>query len=87
MNKIKCRIYSSESHLFLLISICFTNIIKLYFSLNILYFSLNVVTVDECLQLRQKIDNWGGGDIHIFAFTGLESNGFQKKLKRQNMNQ
>ena len=28
----------------------------------------------------------GGANIHIFVFTDLEKNGFQKKLIRHNMN-
>ena len=40
------------------------------------------------MQGRRKIDNWGGGggNIHIFMFTDLENNRFQKKLIMQNTN-
>ena len=40
-------------------------------------------------QWRKKIDNWGGGgggNIHIFVFTDLKNNRFQKKLIMQNTN-
>ena len=35
-------------------------------------------------QWRRKIDNWGGANIHIFVFTDLKNNRFQKKLIMQN---
>jgi hypothetical protein len=31
-------------------------------------------------------DNWGMGHIHIFVFTDLKNNRFQKKLIMQNKN-
>ena len=35
---------------------------------------------------RKIVKGGGGANIHIFVFTDLENNGFQKKLIRQNMN-
>jgi hypothetical protein len=36
---------------------------------------------------RSQLDKWGGGDhIHIFVFTDLKNNQFQKKLIMQNTN-
>ena len=36
-------------------------------------------------QCRSKLDNWGGGHIHIFVFTDHKNNRFQKKLITQNI--
>ena len=33
---------------------------------------------------RSKIEGGGGGNIHIFVFTDLKNNRFQKKLIMQN---